>query len=132
MPYEYLDRNPLVIKVTGGSRAGLLSSLAQGLFAAAFPEPDLSAPTIERPFDLKADDFSALVIALLGQAMTEAEANKEAYEGLRFTLLTDKIAQGMLLGRPSDAKPKAHAAVPGFRAERNVEGLWQTEVTFRA
>ena len=132
MPYEYLDKHPLVIKATGGSRAGLLSSLAQGLFAAAFPEPDLSAPTDEKAFDLKADDFPALVVALLDHAMADAEADKKAYEGIRFTLLTDKIAQGMFLGRPSDAKPKVHTAVPGFRAERNVQGLWECEVTFRA
>ena len=132
MPYEYLDRHPLVIKATGGSRAGLLSSLAQGLFAAAFPEPDLSAPTNERKFDLKANDFPELVVELLDQAMKDADEHKEAYEGVRFTLLTDKIAQGMFLGRPSDVPLKVHTAVPGFKAERNVQGLWETEITFRA
>ena len=130
MPYEYTSRDPLTIKVSGGSRAGLLSALAQGLFAAVFPEPDLSAPTAERAFELQADDFNALTTELFDAALASATTHKEAYEGLRFTLLTETKATGMFLGRPSSREPKAHKAVPGFRVERNPEGLWEAEIVF--
>jgi hypothetical protein len=132
MPYETISRKPLVIKATAGTRAGLLSSLAQGLFQGVFPEPDLAAPTVERPFDVSADDFPELIVKLFDAALTDAATNGEAYEGVRFTLLTDRVAKGMFLGRPSDAKPKARRTVPGLQAERGADNLWVTEVTFNA
>lgn len=129
---EIVSRDPLVIKATAGTRAGLLSSLAQGLFQAAFPEPDLSAPTSERPFDVSAADFPELIVKLLDSALADAVANAEAYEGVRFTLLTDRQAKGMFLGRPSEAEVKIRHAVPGFTAERGEDGAWVAEVTFAA
>lgn len=132
MSHEITSRQPLVIKAVAGTRAGLLSSLSQGLFQAVFPEPDLSAPSVERPFDVAAEDFPELIVKLLDGALADAASANEAYEGVRFTLLTDKVAKGMFLGRPCDESPKARQTVPGFKAERGEDNLWAVEVTFHS
>src|SRR5690349_23404952 len=99
--YELLDGGTLHVRAT--TRAGLVTAALQGLMAAAGPRTSEMDVKSERPFSLSADDFGTLLVKFLSTAGKAAEDNKEAYEDVRFTLITDKKAEGAFVGRPAEA-----------------------------
>ena len=118
------------IRVRATTRAGLVTAALQGLMAAASPRTSEIDEKKERPFSVTADDFGQLLADLLTAAARASDANKEAYEDIRFTLITDKKAEGAFVGRPTKGfkTPLKGAKAPPDVA-KNEEGEWETTVT---
>ena len=127
------------VRAVGSTRAALIEAALQGMFAAAGPrtasveggEPE---EPVERSFEVKSADFPALLVDLLNEALFNSDTRHEAYEALRFTLITDTDAKGVFLGRPiagfeTQIKAATHA---GLEAKKNEEGNWEATITFDA
>lgn len=117
------------IRVRATTRAGLVTAALQGLMAAATPRTSEIDEKKERPFSLAAGDFGTLLADLLTAAAKASDANKEAYEDIRFTLITDKKAEGAFIGRPANSfkKPLMGVKTPPAVA-KNEAGEWETTV----
>src|SRR5687768_10373988 len=98
--YELLDGGTLRVRAT--TRAGLLTAALQGLMAASEPRTSEVDEKTERPFAFSAADFGTLLADFLSSASKAAVEHKEAYEDVRFTLITDKKAEGAFVGRPAE------------------------------
>lgn len=118
------------LKLRASTRAGLIGAAILGLFAAQGPlMADGSDEKLERPFSVQADDFPRLLAALLGQALADAAANGEAYDDVRFSLVTDKKAEGAFIGKRSNGFAAAIKSVSGkMIVEKNPVGEWETTI----
>lgn len=118
------------IRVRATTRAGLVTAALQGLMADAGPRTSEMDVKSERSFALSAGDFGALLKDFLSAAAKAAAANKEAYEDVRFTLITDKKAEGAFVGRPAESfrtPPREVKAKP--EVAKNEKNEWETTVT---
>jgi SHS2 domain-containing protein len=134
-PYDILPHTAdMRVRASGGTRAGLLESALKGMFAAAGPRPGDGDASVERPFSVKAADFSALLVDFLNEAVSQSDVHKEVYEAVRFDLVTTTEIKGAFIGRPIDGfETQIKAATHGGVAvERNEEGLWEATITFDA
>lgn len=118
----------------GSTRAGLLVAGLRGMFAAAEAETEIGAPQIERPFSIKAEDFTALMVEWLNQAIAASDEHNEAFDDVRFDLVTDKQAEGAFLGRKiKKTKTRVSAALKrGLDAVKNEAGAWEATITFES
>ncbi|HTM67785.1 MAG TPA: hypothetical protein VL426_00660 [Candidatus Binatia bacterium] len=118
------------IRVRATTRAGLVTAALQGLMADAGPRTSELDVKSERSFALSAADFGTLLKDFLAAAAKSAAANKEAYEDVRFTLITDKKAEGAFVGRPAEGfrtPPREAKSRP--EVARNEHNEWETTVT---
>jgi SHS2 domain-containing protein len=105
--YELLTENGAThIRALGSTRAGLFIAAVKGLCAAEKPKYVENAERAERPFSVEAPDSTALLAAVLNEALRLSNEHLEAYEDVSFTLITDKKAEGKFVDR----------AVTGFEA----------------
>ena len=131
--YEILPHaSDLKVKATGTTRAGFLVGAMRGMFATAGAKWVEDAPEAERPFKITANDFETLLVDLLGSALAASAANSEAYEDIKFTLITDKKAEGAFVGRKvSGFKKRIMAAAKHDLAiAKNETGAWESTITF--
>lgn len=83
----------------------------------------------ERPFSLSAADFGTLLADFLAAAAEAAVEHKEAYEDVRFTLITDKKAEGAFVGRPAEGFKRPPTPAKGKPdVAKNESGEWETTV----
>jgi hypothetical protein len=128
--YQYtIERSPLRILAEGGTRAGLIVAGVKGLFDAAgltYPE---TGEESRRSFELEAASAVELILAVLRLAATSAQSNQEIYGEISFSLITDKKAVGIFIGRPSVA-PVALPSVHGIDGEvvKNDAAMWQATI----
>jgi len=134
------DESGTTVRVIASTKVGLVTAALEGLFAVARPkfvETDAEkrqfADTSARPFSVQAADFKDLVVKLLETAWKEANDRKEAYTGLRFSLITDVKTEGELLGLPItgfDRKIKS-AACDSPAVQKNQVGNWEASFSFK-
>lgn len=118
------------LRVRATTRAGLVTAALQGLMAAAKPRTAEIDEKTERPFSVASDDFGKLLADLLSEAARASAEHKEAYEDIRFTLITDKKAEGAFVGRPAQgfgAPPKGTRGPA--EVAKNEAGEWETTLT---
>ncbi len=120
------------VRAVGDTRAGLLTAALRGMFAASGPSYLEPRTDVERTFDLDAGDFPGLLIDFLNEAVYGSDAHHEAYDGVRFTLVTDKKTKGAFLGHPvsgfaTQIKAATHG---GLDVKKNEEGRWEATVAF--
>lgn len=130
-PYELIPKDEqLSVKATGMTRAGLLESAVKGYFAAAGPALDDDADEVTRPFALHGADFDALAAAVLDEAVASSKKHGEAYEAVKFDLITVMDAKGSFVGRPAKKfeTPPTPVDRSSLKAERNAEGLWELTI----
>ncbi len=126
----------VAVKATASTKAGLLSASLQGMFAAAGPKFKIEDPvkdkTFERPFSVTSKDFSSLLVDVLNAAVASASANRESYEDVSLSLITDTKAEGKFVGRAVSGFDKAIKAAThrDLNVQKNVVGLWETVITF--
>ncbi len=120
------------VKAVGMTRAGLLESALSGMFAAAGARVTEEAPEVIRPFSLRADDFDGLLSGFLDEAIALSVEHHEAYQAVKFDLITVTEAKGAYVGRRvegfSDPLKKVRRDV--VKAERNEGGVWEVEIAF--
>jgi SHS2 domain-containing protein len=125
------DGKQIRVRVLASTRAGLVGAAIQGLFEAKSPkyaESEEKAKTVERPFEVKADGFNSLLIAILNEALRQSESNHEAYEEIRLSLIIDNQATGEFIGRAVKGYGNPVKAVErlGLEVEKNERGHWET------
>ena len=135
------DNDELKVRVVASTRAGFMSAALEGLFAAAqarFVETDVDtrfvAPESERQFKVTADSFPELLAAFLEEAWQQAKQQKEAFIGLRLSLITDKQAEGAFLGQPVTGFGRELTGVEtvGLTVEKNELGYWESTIGLRS
>ena len=122
----------VAVKAEGSSKAALTLAAMQGMFAAAGPRSVPDAKEVERPFSVTSDGYTTLLIDVLNAALSQSDANHEAYDQIHFTLITDTKAEGEFVGKPVDgfgSRVKA-ATHQGLRVTKREDGIWETTVTF--
>ncbi|MEY4744734.1 MAG: hypothetical protein RL272_679 [Candidatus Parcubacteria bacterium] len=118
------------IRVRATTRAGLVTAALQGLMAAAKPKTSEVDEKTERTFAVASDDFGRLLAELLAAAAKASAEHKEAYEDVRFTLITDKKAEGAFVGRPAEGFGFPVKGSKGsIEVAKNESGEWETTVT---
>lgn len=121
------------LRLIGATRAGMISNAIEGIYEMLEPKvkDEVSLPE-EREFSLQGEDFTELFHRLLNEVLILGTANKEAYEGIRLTLITETEAKGALLSRvvKTVKKPLAAAALTGGAVAKNEHGQWEVIVEF--
>jgi SHS2 domain-containing protein len=128
----------MAVRACGSTRRELLHALMEGMFTAAAPRPSEEKvdegppPLVERPFGLHGSNLEFLIVNILNEAIFSAASYGEVYFDIGFSLLTDKAAEGVLIGRPVagfDIELKA-ATHHDLKVTRRPDGLLETTVTF--
>lgn len=132
--YEIIehDGHP-ALRVRGATRAGMISGAVEGIYAMTQPKvKDGAALPEEREFAVQGEDFTELFHRLLNEVLILGKVHKEAYEGIRLSLITETHAQGALLGRSvkSMKRPFAAAALVGGAVAKNEHRQWDVTVEF--
>lgn len=121
------------LRLIGATRAGMISNAVEGIYDLIQPKvkDEVSLPE-EREFALHGEDFTELFHRLLNEVLISGSTHKEAYEGIRLTLITETEAQGALLSREvkSVKNPLAAAALTGGAVAKNENGQWDVIVEF--
>lgn len=98
--YEILPHTAdMVIRVTATTREDVLRSLIQGMFAAAEPR-EVGEERVERSFAVIGANSAYLVVDFLNVALAESDVRSEAYDDVRFDVVTDEAFVGVLIGHP--------------------------------
>ena len=129
--FEVLGKgDSLLVRAT--TRAGLITAAVQGLMAAAGPRTSEMDEKTERSFSVSADDFGQLLAGLLTSATEASAKNKEAYEDIHFTLITDKKAEGTFVGRPAKSFHDPLRSPKGkIEVAKNEGGEWETVIALQ-
>ena len=126
-----------VVRVVATTRAGFMQAALEGMFAAAglnfakmTEEGQPPATDKERHFSVQSADFTGLLAAFLNEALKAAMANKEAYAGLRLSLITDVKAEGEFLGQANAELPVKIKAVSCQEGgvHKNQLGYWEANI----
>jgi hypothetical protein len=129
--HEILEKGKAIL-VRASTRAGLVSAAVQGLMAVAGPRTNEMDDKVERAFDVTADDFGLLLGDLLIAAANLSKEHKETYEDISFTLITDKQAKGLFVGRPANSFHEAMKMPTGtIEVAKNEGGEWETTIKLK-
>jgi len=129
--FETLDKGgkkTVLAKAT--TRAGLATAALQGLGAIAGGKTSELDAKIERPFSVVAVNFGALLATMLNSAAKNAAEHGESYDDVKFTLITEKKAEGAFVGRPSTGVTVPGDAHVAHDVTKNEAGEWETSVSF--
>lgn len=120
------------IKAWGATRAGLLKSALQGMFAAAQAHYVDGGAEQKRHFEITGADFTALLAAVLNQALAVSSAQHEAYQDLSLELITETEIKGFFVGRPiTEFKTQLKSvAAQELEIKRRDDEKWEATVKF--
>lgn len=121
----------LTILATGSTRAALLMACVDGVFKAMKPiEPAEDAEETERGFELKADDTPHLLAQLVRDALNYAKEQNEQYTQITFGLITDKQAEGKLIGTKVKGfeRPLKEPGSSELSIEKRPDGVWEARM----
>ncbi|MFH1620641.1 MAG: archease [Patescibacteria group bacterium] len=118
------------IKAWGSTRVGLFIAVLKGILSATGSQFILEAENVERGFEIKSDGAESLLVDFVNKVLTNENTNNEAYDDVKFTLITDKVANGRMIGRPVRAKEESlkSALKQDLVIKKNDEGLWEAEI----
>ena len=120
----------LTILATGSTRAALLMAGVEGVFKAMQPIAPSEEGEMERGFELKADDSPHLLSHLIQEALRLAAEHSEQYTQITFGLITDKQAEGKLIGTPVTGfeRKVRQPAASELKIEKRADGLWEARM----
>lgn len=126
------EKGEIAAILAASTRAGLVTSAIEALAAAQAPS-FASEQTVERTFSVEAPDFDTLLSRVLAAAIESGIANTEAYDGVKFTLITAMKAEGALLGQrvASRGRDIRSARIDGTIAKNEETGHWTGRVSFK-
>ncbi|MFZ2803776.1 MAG: hypothetical protein WA001_00990 [Patescibacteria group bacterium] len=123
----------VTIKATGSTRAGLMVAAVKGATAAMDAvATDESSKEIERAFSLSTAAFAGLVTAVVSAVLASSAEHHEAYHDVKFSLITDKQANGAFIGRAANVKEPLKLADQAIEPKKNGEGMWEAEIVLTA
>lgn len=129
--YELIQENEVVVaEVRAKSKPGLLVAATEALYEAMGAAS--SGKEIERPFRVDADDFLGLLSGLLKEILRQSNENHEAYEGIRFRLITATQAEGDLIGHSVEQLQKeiGDIEVRTDELQKDEEREWRVTIAF--
>ena len=129
--FEFLpDGDTRQIRLSASTFAGLMTAGLQGLCAAIQPIYVMPEVTTERVFSFVAKDSASMLLHFLSYAREQGAAHGEAYDAVRFTLVTPTKVDGTLLGKKMQAVANQVLTVllPSGSAAKNEQGQWETVV----
>lgn len=129
MYHVTVTRNPLRIQADGTTRAGLMLAALQGLFEAGGVTSASEGAEVRRAFEIETGNAPELLLAVLRNAASLAQAHGEAYTEISFSLVTDKKAVGSFVGRALSSTPHL-PAVHGIEGDilKDADGLWRATI----
>lgn len=98
MTYSFLEHTADVrMDVHDGTFPGLFVQTMLGMFA--FLKPSSGTKEVKRRLEIKSTDRVALLIDFLNEALSLAQAHKEAYDSIEFDKAVENELSGWLRGR---------------------------------
>jgi SHS2 domain-containing protein len=120
------------IVARGRTRAGLYASAMQGVFALMRPGKIAEdTERVERPFGFEAETAEHLLARILNEAIAVADTHGETCEEVKFTLVTDKKAEGAFTncGHTAFVAPAVAIHGEGLQIKKNdVTGEWEAVI----
>lgn len=129
--YELIQEKGVVVaEVRAKSKPGLLVAATEALHEAMGAVS--SGKEVERPFRVDADDFLGLLSGLLKEILRQSNENNEAYEGIRFRLITATQAEGDLIGQSVERRQEAIGDIEVRTDEllKDEEREWRATIAF--
>lgn len=85
-----------------------------------------------RKISVKSIDLNALLVDFLSEVLYLSQVNKEIYDDVKFSKLTDKELEGELSGNKIESFGEDIKAVTyhGLKIEKDKQGLWEGTVLF--
>ena len=125
------DTKKPALNVRATTRVGLVTAALQGMFTFVIPQK-VSEEKIERAFSVEATDSANLLANILDFALASATKNNEVYDNVRFTLITDKKAEGNFIGKSAESFTTKIKALTrqDLKVEKNLIGEWETTLVF--
>lgn len=132
MNHFELKQHPRSIQVAGTTRAGLIVASVKGLFAATDAVAPLEGAEVQRAFEIETTNAPELILSLLRNAASMATAHQEAYTDISFSLITDKKAVGLFIGRPAAASVVT-PTILGIDGEiiKDGDGVWRATIALK-
>ena len=120
----------LALHATGSTRAALLMACVEGIFKAMEPIDPVDivdTDETERGFELKLDDTPHLLAKLIQEALAHSAEFHEQYTQITFGLITDKQAEGKLVGTPVKgfARTLRQPAASEISIAKREDGVWE-------
>ncbi len=123
---------------TADVRIRVRAATLEGLFLEALRATmDLLAAqpgtrSVQREVTVESADRTALLIDFLSEALSQAHANRETYEDVVVSSLTEQRLQGRLLGHEARSFGDDVKAVTYHQADvhRDPHGMWQTIIVY--
>jgi SHS2 domain-containing protein len=133
MPFEVLEHtSDFRIKASGRNLAELFAAALAGL--SSFLKRDCAAlkPSVKRQVSLPAGDLTSLLIDFLNEALRLSATNKEIYNEVVFSLLSEQGLKAELLGAKVGDFDDEIKAVTYHQADvkKNADGTWGSEIIF--
>ena len=122
----------VLIHVSGKTRAGFLISALQGLFSGIESIKQDHAEEVIHSFSLTADTYESLLHDLLQKSLEIAYTNQQVIEDIKFTLVTDKKAEGSFIARAAVSLPIKISRIncDGLEIKKNETGEWDGTLGF--
>lgn len=121
------------VHAQGSTRPALAVAALRGMLAAAGPryaaEEEAEGERREKPFSVRGNNFSEVLAGILNAAAEQVGKNIEAYDDIRFTLITETQAEGAFSGRPVAGFGRRLKVSKGDLAIlKNDAGAWESDV----
>jgi SHS2 domain-containing protein len=131
--YEFTEQEgKRCILARGRTRAGLFTSAMQGIFALMRPgRPAEHAEKVERPFAFEAESPEHLLARMMNEAIVVADTHGETCEEVKFTLITDKKAEGAFTNCGQTTFSSPAVAIHGDKlniSKNDVTGEWEAVI----
>ena len=118
------------MSVEGDGFDALLQQALSGMFE--FLRPTGMKGRVERRVRVESADRAALLVDFLNEALSLAQANKEAYDSVQFLALHSDVLRAKLRGRRISSFGEDIKAVTYHEAkvEQDEKGVWHAHIVF--
>ncbi len=130
--YEILEHKAdLKIKVFGKTKEEVFLNMLLGMSESMKPEIE-AGTRVKREIKIESLDLSALLVDFLSEALYQSQVNKETYNSVKFSKLSDNYLEGELIGQKAERFGEDIKAVTHHNLEinQNKTGTWEAIVLF--
>ncbi len=119
----------VTLNLRANTKAGLTTAAIQGLMTAIEPKTGVDRPPLERQFAVTGTSFPVTLEALLNTTLSSAIKNRERYDDIRISLITDTKIEGLLLDKSAAGfgRTPKKVSIMGEIA-KGEDGLWAVAI----